>query len=198
MAQSGHATVARRCPLLGVKRTSTSANRCLLLTHCGHPSVCGKDIRAARVTLTGRSTIPPTEVLITPLLPSCPWPARNLAVDPARLNLRLTRRHIFVECTTGARCENEPVLRDIMPALLFRAGQRFAGPPVVVDLVVVPLREDGHFGIERQDILIEQVVFEIAAKFVERLGGLSSRFHHSAFSARPPSDCRRRYCRRCG
>src|SRR5262249_42799934 len=29
-----------------------------------------------------------------------------------------------------------------------------------------------HFGIERQDILIEQVIFEIAAKFVERLGGL--------------------------
>jgi hypothetical protein len=56
--------------------------------------------------------------------------------------------------------------------VLFGACQRLAGPPVVVDLVVVPLREDGHFGIERQNVLIEQVIFEIAAKFVERLGGL--------------------------
>jgi hypothetical protein len=38
-----------------------------------------------------------------------------------------------------------------MPALLFGACQRLAGPPVVLNLMVVPLREDGHFGIERQD-----------------------------------------------
>src|SRR6516162_1996110 len=59
-----------------------------------------------------------------------------------------------------------------MPALLFGACQRLTGPPVVVDLVVVPLREDGYFGIECQDIPIEQIVFEVAAKFVERLRGL--------------------------
>ena len=51
-----------------------------------------------------------------------------------------------------------------------RSARHNAG--VAVPRVSVPLREDGHFGIECRDVLVEQVVFEIAAKFVERLGGL--------------------------
>jgi hypothetical protein len=43
-----------------------------------------------------------------------------------------------------------------------------AGPPVVVGLVVVPLREDRHLGGERADVIVLEVVGEARAEIVER------------------------------
>ena len=47
------------------------------------------------------------------------------------------------------------------------AVERFAGPPVLHDFVVVPLSKDRHFGVEIPQIRIKQVVFIVAAIIVE-------------------------------
>ena len=59
-----------------------------------------------------------------------------------------------------------------MPSLMLGARQRFAGPPVIGDLVIIPLREDVHGGIERSHILVEEIVLVVAAELGERLGRL--------------------------
>ena len=50
------------------------------------------------------------------------------------------------------------------------AGERLARPPIVEDLVVVPLRDRRDLGIEREQVLVEQIVFPVAAVVVEGLG----------------------------
>jgi len=56
-------------------------------------------------------------------------------------------RHIFVEgAGLRARHHAEDVLVDIFLALVLVARQRLGRPPVVGDLVVVPLREHWDFG----------------------------------------------------
>jgi hypothetical protein len=73
LAQSGHPDTWNQCPLLGVKRTSTSAN----------PMSAFNPLQTSiglRERYSGSSSdfnrplyYPPTEVRIAPLLPSCPW-----------------------------------------------------------------------------------------------------------------------------
>ena len=67
----------------------------------------------------------------------------DLAIDPARLSTGSAHRHVFVEGAARARGERSSVV-DVFLAQMLGAGQRLAGPPVVGDLVVVPLREDRH------------------------------------------------------
>src|SRR5262249_36075892 len=50
--------------------------------------------------------------------------------------------------------------------------QHLARPPIVGDLVVIPLAEDGDLGIERTDIAVEKVVLVVATKLAERFRGL--------------------------
>jgi len=54
--------------------------------------------------------------------------------------------------------------------MMLGAGERLARPPIVEDLVVVPLRDRGDLGIEREQVLVEQIVFPIAAVVVQGLG----------------------------
>jgi hypothetical protein len=46
--------------------------------------------------------------------------------------------------------------------MMLAAGERLARPPIVEDLVVVPLRDRGDLGIEREQVLVEQIVFPVA------------------------------------
>ena len=68
--------------------------------------------------------------------------------------------------------ERERVLLDVFLALVLGARQRLARPPVVGDLVIVPLREHRDLGVEREQVLVEQIVFVVAAEFGQRLGRL--------------------------
>jgi hypothetical protein len=58
----------------------------------------------------------------------------------------------------------------IVPAPMLGAGERLARPPIVEHLVVVPLRDGRDLGIEREQVLVEQIVFPVAAVVVEGLG----------------------------
>ena len=42
--------------------------------------------------------------------------------------------------------------------------------PVVAHLVIVPEHDLGHLGVESPHVLVEQVVFVVAAELVQRLG----------------------------
>ena len=97
----------------------------------------------------------------------------DLAVDPARLGLGFAHRHVFMEGPGRARRDDQIVLLDVLLRDEFRARvHRFARPPIVENFVIVPLREHRDFGVERAEILVEQVVFIVAAEFCERLGRL--------------------------
>ena len=58
--------------------------------------------------------------------------------------------------------EEQGASRIVAPAV-----ERFAGPPVLHDFVIVPLRKDRHFGIEIPQVRVEEVVFVVAAIVVE-------------------------------
>ena len=88
------------------------------------------------------------------------------AIDPARLDDAFAHRIHLVERARGARGEQ----RDV--ALLVGGGKLFRRRPVVGDLVVVPLHEDRHLGVEGAHIVVEEIVLMRCAEFVERLGDL--------------------------
>ena len=48
------------------------------------------------------------------------------------------------------------------------ARERFARPPVIGNLVIVPLREHGNLGVEREHVFVEQVVFVVSAELGQR------------------------------
>src|SRR6516165_1770800 len=50
--------------------------------------------------------------------------------------------------------------------------QHLARPPIVGDLVIIPLAEDRNLGIERAYVAIEKVVLVVAAKLAEGFRGL--------------------------
>ena len=97
-------------------------------------------------------------------------PVGDLAIDAAALGGELARRRELVERAAAARRER----RDVGIA----DAQRHAGPPVVGDLVVVPLREHRDLGVEGAQIMVEQVVFVVAAEVGERLGDARLFFRH--------------------
>ncbi len=68
----------------------------------------------------------------------------------------------------AARDEIEQALLAIAVAVADSA----AGDPVVGDLVIVPLREDRHLGVERAQVRVGEIVFVVAAELGERLGDL--------------------------
>ncbi len=96
----------------------------------------------------------------------------DLAIDAAGLRLALPHRHVFMERPAGAGREQQCVLLAVLLAQQLRTRDRFARPPVVQHLVIVPLREDRDLGVEREHVLVEQIVFVVAAEFGERLGRL--------------------------
>ena len=86
-----------------------------------------------------------------------------------------------MERTARTRREQQRIVLDIFLALVLSAGQRLARPPVVGHLVIIPLREDRHFGIESSHVLVEQVVLVVAAELGERLRGLGLFLEHDVF-----------------
>ena len=88
------------------------------------------------------------------------------AIDPARLVEAFPHRIHLVERAGGTRGEHVDV------AFLIGGGQMLRRRPVVGDLVVVPLHEDRHFGVEGAHIVVEKVIFVRRAELVERLGNL--------------------------
>ena len=80
-----------------------------------------------------------------------------------------------------ARRHAQHELVCILLALMFGAGERLPRPPVVGNLMVVPLPEDRHFRVERAHILVEQIVFVVAAELGQRLGGLRLLFRYEVF-----------------
>ena len=85
------------------------------------------------------------------------------AVDPARLVEAFAHRIHFVERAGRARGEHIDV------AFPIGGGQLFRRRPVIGDLVVVPLHEDRHFGVEGAHIVVEKIILMRCAEFVERL-----------------------------
>ena len=75
---------------------------------------------------------------------------------------RLPHRHILAKSAAPARGQERRIHVGIV-------GSGLARPPVIGDLVVVPLREDWNLGVELPQILVEQIVFVIAAIIGERL-----------------------------
>src|SRR5262249_3772744 len=78
-------------------------------------------------------------------------------VDAARLGRLLNHRQIFAHGAVGARAEEERGLLVIVPTPVLGAGERLARPPIVEHLVVVPLRDRGDLGIEREQVLVEEI-----------------------------------------
>ena len=56
--------------------------------------------------------------------------------------------------------------------------KRLARPPIVGDVVIVPLGEDWNLAIECEHVSIKQIVFVVAAELGQRLGGLGLLFGH--------------------
>ena len=73
----------------------------------------------------------------------------------------------YISWNARASCREQA---DI--ALLVGRGELFRRRPVVGDFVVIPLHEDGHFGVEGADVLVHEIVLVGGAEFVERLGHL--------------------------
>ena len=86
---------------------------------------------------------------------------RDFPVDAPGLGLGLPHRHVFAERAAAVRCEQRRIGVGIVAAVL-------AGPPVVGDLVVVPLREHRHLGVEAAHMRVEQIVFVVAAVVGDR------------------------------
>src|SRR5262249_57891615 len=91
----------------------------------------------------------------------------DLAMARASCGQRLALRHEFVEGAASARGQFEYALVGVAAPT-----ERLARAPIVRDFVIVPLREQRHLGIEGEHILVEKVVFVIAAEVGERLGDL--------------------------
>src|SRR5262245_735313 len=81
----------------------------------------------------------------------------------------------------GARRQDQRALLDIFLSLVLGVGQRLAQPPIVAHLVIVPLREDRNFGIEGEQVLVEQIVLVVGAELGQRLRRLGLFLHHDVF-----------------
>ncbi|GEK73421.1 hypothetical protein HHA04nite_19650 [Halomonas halophila] len=89
------------------------------------------------------------------------------AVDaPGRLGA-LTQRHVLEEGLAAAGGQQRGVLLGV--AVVF---QQLAGIPVVGGLVVVPLGQHRHLGVEAPHVGVQQVVGVLAAEFLQGLGHL--------------------------
>ena len=86
-----------------------------------------------------------------------------------------------MERAAGACCQQQGVLLDIFLALVLGARQRLARPPIVGHLVIIPLCEDRHLGIERAHVRVEQIVFVVAAELGERFRGFRLFLDHDVF-----------------
>ena len=92
----------------------------------------------------------------------------ELAVDASGLLRRVgDRRHLV---KGGARARGERQDRLLRVAIV--VGEILRRRPVVDHLVIVPLEERRHFGVERAHVLVEKVVLPAAAVLVEALGDL--------------------------
>ena len=76
-----------------------------------------------------------------------------------------------MEGAARAQRKRQRRLVPVMQAAVLGTGEVLARPPVVADLVVVPLRQHRDFGVERQEIAIQEIVFVVAAVLREHLGG---------------------------
>ena len=89
----------------------------------------------------------------------------DLAIDAAGLGHGLAHGQEFVKGAAGARGKGERIL---LAERLLR--QRLVRPPRLHHFVVVPQRKARHRGVERAQIVVEQIVFVIAAIIGERFG----------------------------
>src|SRR4029079_452777 len=94
----------------------------------------------------------------------------DFTVDAAGLSLRGSYRHVLVKSAGGACRQQQGIFFHVFFALMLGARQWFARPPVVGYLVIVPWREHRNLCVERAQILVEQIVFVVAAKLSERFG----------------------------
>ena len=85
----------------------------------------------------------------------------DLAIDAPALGRELPRRHELMERAAAAGRK----LRDVG----FADDEWHPRPPVVGDLMVIPLREGRDFRVEGAQIAVEQIVFVVAAEVRERL-----------------------------
>src|SRR5262249_37690035 len=69
------------------------------------------------------------------------------------------------------------VLLGIFLALVLGSGQRLLWPPVVCDLVIIPLRKHGNLSVEGEQVLVEEVVLIVGTKLDEGLSGLCLLLH---------------------
>src|SRR5262249_22396389 len=86
----------------------------------------------------------------------------NFPVDAAWFGRAVTQWHELMKGATPASGEEQGASRIVAAAV-----ERCAGPPVLHDFVIVPLRKYGHFGVEIPNVRIEEVVFVVAAIVVE-------------------------------
>ena len=92
-------------------------------------------------------------------------PVADLAIDPAGLRRRAANRHEFMKRAGRPRHQQRAAVLGVA-GLVGGADRR----PVIGDFMVVPLRQHRHLRIEGAQILVEQVVFVVAAKLREGLG----------------------------
>ena len=89
----------------------------------------------------------------------------DLAIDAAVLGGHSAHRHEFVERAARPRHQKRAAVLGIA-GLVGGADRR----PVVGDLMIVPLREQGDGGMEGAKALVEPVVFVVAAELGEAVG----------------------------
>ena len=92
-------------------------------------------------------------------------PVSDPAIDPAGLPGNLADRHEFMK--RAARALNQPRFAVLgVTGLVGGADRR----PVIGHLMIVPLRQHRHLCVEGAQILVEQIVFVVAAKLREAVG----------------------------
>ncbi len=89
----------------------------------------------------------------------------DLAIDAAVLGGHSAHRHELMERAARPRHQQRAAVLGIA-GLVGGADRR----PVVGDLVIVPLREQGDGGVEGAKALVEPVVFVVAAELGEAVG----------------------------
>jgi hypothetical protein len=89
------------------------------------------------------------------------WAVRDFPVDAPGFGLGLPHRHVFAKRAAAVRREQRRIGVGIVAAVLAR-------PPGVGDLVVVPLREHRHLGVESAHVRVEKIVFVVAAVVGDR------------------------------
>jgi hypothetical protein len=94
-------------------------------------------------------------------------PVSDLAIDASGLAGNGADRHEFEERAAGPRHQARGAVL-VVAGLVDAADRR----PVVGHFMIVPLREHRHLGVESAQVLVEQIVFIVAAKLVEVLGDL--------------------------